>query len=73
MKECDVSESNNTTAEVSLMRNIPITTSGASCAFFHSNMIYSPTGVVLLGSNKNRVGSMGRNRCTCNWWVDAWA
>jgi hypothetical protein len=26
-------------------------------------MIDSPTGVVLLGSNRNKVGSMGRGRC----------
>jgi hypothetical protein len=26
--------------------------------FFHDHMIDSPTGVVLLGSNRNRVGSM---------------
>jgi hypothetical protein len=32
MKECDAPESNNTTVEVSLMRNIPMTTSGASYA-----------------------------------------
>jgi hypothetical protein len=30
MKECNAPESNNTTAEVSLMKNIPLTTSGAS-------------------------------------------
>jgi hypothetical protein len=30
MKECDAPESNSTTAEVSLMKNVPITTSGAS-------------------------------------------
>jgi hypothetical protein len=30
MKECDALESNNTTAEVSLMKNIPMTTFGAS-------------------------------------------
>jgi hypothetical protein len=29
-------------------------------------MIDSPTGVVLLGSNTNRVGSMGRGRCSCS-------
>jgi hypothetical protein len=29
-------------------------------------MIDSPTGVVLLGSNRNRVGSMGRDRCSCS-------
>jgi hypothetical protein len=30
--------------------------------FFHNHVIDSPTGVVLLGSNRNRVGSMGRGR-----------
>jgi hypothetical protein len=28
--------------------------------FFHDHMIESPTCVVLLGSNRNRVGSTGR-------------
>jgi hypothetical protein len=32
MKECDALESNSTTAEVSLTKNIPMTTSGASWA-----------------------------------------
>jgi hypothetical protein len=32
--------------------------------FFHSHMIDSPTGIVLLGSNRNRVGSTGRGRCS---------
>jgi hypothetical protein len=32
MKECDAPESNSTTAEVSLTRNIPMTTSRASYA-----------------------------------------
>jgi hypothetical protein len=32
--------------------------------FFHSHMIDSPTGVVLLSSNRNRVGSTGRGRCS---------
>jgi hypothetical protein len=32
--------------------------------FFYSQMIDSPTGVVLLGSNRNRVGSTGRGRCS---------
>jgi hypothetical protein len=27
-------------------------------------MIDSPTGIVLLGSNRNRVGSTGRGRCS---------
>jgi hypothetical protein len=29
-------------------------------------MVDSPTNIVLLGSNKNRVGSTGRGRCSCN-------
>jgi hypothetical protein len=32
--------------------------------FFHNHMIDSPTGVVLLGSNRSRVGSTGRGRCS---------
>jgi hypothetical protein len=32
MKECDALESNNTTAEMSLIENVPMTTSGASWA-----------------------------------------
>jgi hypothetical protein len=32
--------------------------------FLHSHMIDSPTGVVLLGSNRNRIGSKGRGRCS---------
>jgi hypothetical protein len=32
--------------------------------FFHGHMIGSPTGVVLLSSNRNRVGSMGRGKCS---------
>jgi hypothetical protein len=35
-------------------------------------MIDSPTGIVLLGSNRNIVGSTGRNRCSCNCRVDVW-
>jgi hypothetical protein len=38
-------------------------------------MIDSPTGVVLLGSNRNRVGSMGRGRCSYSRLIDmsAWS
>jgi hypothetical protein len=32
--------------------------------FFHRHMIDSPMGIVLLGSNRNRVGSTGRGRCS---------
>jgi hypothetical protein len=37
-------------------------------------MIDSPTGVVLLGSNRNRVGSMDRGRCSYSNLIDtsAW-
>jgi hypothetical protein len=37
-------------------------------------MIDSPTGVVLLGSNRNRVGSTGRGRCSYDRLIDmsAW-
>jgi hypothetical protein len=37
-------------------------------------MIDSPTGVVLLGSNRNRVVSTGRGRCSYSWLIDmsAW-
>jgi hypothetical protein len=34
--------------------------------FLHNHIIDSPTGVVLLGSNRNRVGSKGRGRCSYN-------
>jgi hypothetical protein len=42
--------------------------------FFHSHMIDSPTGVVLLDSNRNRVGSTGRGRCSYSRLIDmsAW-
>jgi hypothetical protein len=33
-------------------------------------MINSPTGIVLLGSNRNRVGSMGRGRCSYSRLID---
>jgi hypothetical protein len=37
-------------------------------------MIDSPTGIVLLGSNRNRVGSTGRSRCSYSRLIDmsAW-
>jgi hypothetical protein len=34
--------------------------------FFHGNKVESPTSIVLLGSNRNRVGSTGRGRCSCS-------
>jgi hypothetical protein len=33
-------------------------------------MIDSPTGVVLLGSNRNRVGSTGRGKCSYSRLID---
>jgi hypothetical protein len=33
-------------------------------------MIDSPTGIVLLGSNRNRVGSTGRDRCSYSRLID---
>jgi hypothetical protein len=38
--------------------------------FFYSHMIHSPMGVVLLGSNRNRVGSTGRGRCSYRRLID---
>jgi hypothetical protein len=38
--------------------------------FFHSHMIDSPTGVVLLDSNRNRVCSTGRGRCSYSRLID---
>jgi hypothetical protein len=42
--------------------------------FFHSHIIDSPMSIVLLGSNRNRIGSMGRGRCSYNRLIDtsAW-
>jgi hypothetical protein len=33
-------------------------------SFFHGHMIDSPMGIVLFSSNRNRVGSMGRGKCS---------
>jgi hypothetical protein len=33
-------------------------------------MINSPTGIVLLGKNRNRVGSTGRGRCSYSRLID---
>jgi hypothetical protein len=29
-------------------------------------MVNSPMSIVLLGGNQNRIGSMGRDRCSCS-------
>jgi hypothetical protein len=41
--------------------------------FFCNNMVDSPMSIVLLGSNRNRVGSMGRGRCSCRSLIGMWA
>jgi hypothetical protein len=38
--------------------------------FFHNHMIDSPIGIVLLGSDRNRVGSMGRGQCSHSRLID---
>jgi hypothetical protein len=38
--------------------------------FFHSHMIDSPMGVVLLGSNRNIIGSTGRGKCSYSRLID---
>jgi hypothetical protein len=38
--------------------------------FFHSHMVDSPMVVVLFGSNRNRVGSTGRGRCSYSRLID---
>jgi hypothetical protein len=59
MKECDAPESNSTTAEGSTNDHV-----WSFLCFLHSNMVDLPTNIVLLGSNRNRVGSMGW--CWCS-------
>jgi hypothetical protein len=41
--------------------------------FFHGDMVDSLTSIVLLGSNKNRIGSIGRGRCLrrVSMWIGA--
>jgi hypothetical protein len=36
-------------------------------------MVDSPSSVVLPGTNKYRVGSTGRGRCSCSGLISAWA
>jgi hypothetical protein len=35
--------------------------------FLHSNMVDPPTSIILLGSNRNNIGSTGRRRCKDNY------
>jgi hypothetical protein len=32
-------------------------------------MIDSPSGIVLLGGNRNGAGCMGRDKCSCSWLI----
>jgi hypothetical protein len=66
MKEYDVSESNSTTVKVALTKKYTKDNIGSFLGFLHGNMIDSPTSIVLLGSNKNKIGSTGRGRCRCS-------
>jgi hypothetical protein len=49
--------------KVLLMKNVPMTTSGASWASSTVTWL-TPMSIVLLGSNRNIVGSTGRSRCS---------
>jgi hypothetical protein len=63
MKECDAPELNNIIAEVSLMKSVPMTTSGASRASStHCDVIDLSVNIVLSSSNKNRISPTGRRR-----------
>jgi hypothetical protein len=37
-------------------------------------MVDSPSGIVVVGGNRNRVGATGRSRCSCSWLISesAW-
>jgi hypothetical protein len=74
MKECDAPESNSTTAEVTLMKKHTNDHIWSFLGFLYSNMVDLPMNIVLLSSNKNRVGSMSRCRCrhSCLRRVGAW-
>jgi hypothetical protein len=37
--------------------------------FLHSNMVDSPTSIVLLGSNRNKLGSTSRGRCSSSYLI----
>jgi hypothetical protein len=62
MKECDALESNSTIAVVSLTKKYTKDNVGSFMVFLHSNMLDSSSSIVLLGGNRNRVGSMGQER-----------
>jgi hypothetical protein len=62
-KECDALESNDTTVEVSLIKKHTNDHVQSFLGFLHNNMVDSPMSIVLLGSNRNRVGSTSKGRC----------
>jgi hypothetical protein len=72
IKECDAPESNSTTTEVSLMKNCRSVIDEKHTSdhvrsflgFLQSNMVDSPMSIVLFGSNRNKVGSTSRCRCS---------
>jgi hypothetical protein len=64
MKECDALESNSTTAEVPLMKKHTNDHAWSFLVFLHNNMVNLPVNIVLLDSNRNRIGYMGRGRCS---------
>jgi hypothetical protein len=64
MNECDAPESNSTTAEVSLMKKHTNDHVQSFLGFLHSSLVDSPMSIVLLGSNRNRVGSTSGGRCS---------
>jgi hypothetical protein len=63
MKECDAPESNSTTAEV-IGKKYTNDHVWSFLGFLHSNMVDTPMSIVLLGSNRNRVGSTSGGRCS---------
>jgi hypothetical protein len=73
MKECDASKSNSTTAEVSLMKKHTNDHVQSFLGFLHNNMVDLPMNIVLLGSNRNRVGSTSRGRCSSSSLISAGA
>jgi hypothetical protein len=67
MKECDAWESNSTTTESVIDGKHTNDNIWSFLGFLHSNMVGSPTCIVLLGSNRNRVSPTGRCRCRHNY------
>jgi hypothetical protein len=64
MKECDAPDLNSTNYRSVIDEKYTNDNIRSSLRFFHDHMIDSSTGVVLLGSNRNRVGSTGRVMCS---------